>query len=232
MSFNVGGGFGGALSGAATGSAFGPIGSVIGGIGGLLTGGFGSSGPAPYEPTKLEEELEDYAFDQVKASKAKRKSIAAQFRNLLQGGNRGAAEAFLESQQNLYTNPNFITKRLTKSYKQPIDYGRGSYKTLADTLYGQQGIGLDEDTYSDFAKRAKGLNIRSPQAFADMIKQDMIASGKVKTPQQEMLSYMFGEPAKIPMKPEYGENAGRITNLYARYIPRAERNATASSSIA
>lgn len=225
MSFNVGGGFGGALSGAATGSAFGPIGSVIGGIGGLLTGGFGSSGPAPYEPTKLEEELgENYAFDQVKASKAKRKSIAAQFRNLLEGGNRGAAEAFLESQQNLYTNPNFITKRLTKSYKQPIDYGRGGYKTLADTLYGQQGIGLDEDTYSDFAGRAKGLNIRSPQAFADMIKQDMIASGKVKTPQQEMLSYMFGEPART--------SSGRITNLYDRYIPRAERNATASSSIA
>lgn len=224
-SFNAGGGFGGALSGAAAGSAFGPVGTVLGSVGGFLTGGFGSSGPAPYEPTKLEEELgENYAFDQVKASEAKRKSIAAQFRNLLKGGNRGAAEAFLESQQNLYTNPNFITKRLTKSYKQPIDYGRGSYKTLADTLYGEQGIGLDEDTYSDFAKRAKGLNIRSPQAFADMIKQDMIASGKVKTPQQEMLSYMFGEPART--------SSGRITNLYDRYIPRAERNATASSSIA
>lgn len=222
MSFNLGGGFGGALSGAATGSALGPFGTALGGITGFLTGGFGSSGPAPYEPTKLQEELEDYAFDQVKASKAKRKSIAAQFRNLLTGGNRGAAEAFLESQQNLYSNPNFITRKLTKSYKQPIDYGSSSYRTLADTLYGQQGIGLDEDTYSSFGERAKGLNIRSPQAFADMIKQDMIASGKVKTPQQEMLSYMFGEPAR--------DETGRITNLYKRYVPLAERRAAAAAS--
>lgn len=216
------GGVGGALSGAAAGSAILPgVGTALGFLGGGLSGLFGGAEAPEYEPTEVEKSFQKYALNRIKASKAARKAIGAEFRNLLSGDNRGAAEAFLESQRYLYSNPKFIEKKLAKSYRQPIDYDSSSYRTLADTLYGQQGIGLDEDTYSSFGERAKTLNIRSPQAFADMIKQDMIASGKVKTPQQEMLSYMFGEPARIPMKPEYGENAGRITNLYDRYIPRA-----------
>lgn len=222
MAFNVGGGFGGALSGAATGSALGPIGSVIGGIGGLLTGGFGGGGPEEYEPTELEAALAEYGPDQIKAVRAKRKAIAAQYQNLLTGGNRGGAEAFLEAERYKYTNPAFIDRKLKRSYKEPIDYSSGSYRALADSLYGQQGVGLGDDIYSEYGERAKGLNIRSPQAFADMVKQDMIASGKVKTAQQEMLSYMFGDPART--------SDGRVTNLYARYIPSTERKAAAAAS--
>lgn len=222
MSFDWGGGFGGALSGAATGSALGPIGTVVGGIGGLLTGALGGGGPAPYEPTDLEKELQGYALDQSKASKAKKKAVAAQFRNYVDAENRGAAEAFLEAERYKYTNPGFIDKKLRKSLRQPIDYSTGGYKTLADALYGQQGIAADEAAYADFGTRAKSLGIRSPQAYADMIKQDLIASGKVKTPQQEMLSYMFGEPAR--------DATGRITNLYDRYIPLAERRAASVAS--
>lgn len=225
MAIDWAGGIGGGLSGAAAGSAIFPgIGTAIGGLLGLGSGLFGGTEAPEYEPTDVEKGFQKYALNRIKASKAARKAIGAEFRNLLSGDNRGAAEAFLESQRYLYSNPKFIEKKLAKSYRQPIDYGSSSYRTLADTVYGQQGLGLDEDTYSSFSERAKGLNIRSPQAFADMIKQDMIASGKVKTPQQEMLSYMFGEPVRT--------SDGRITNLYDRYIPRAERNATTSSSIA
>jgi hypothetical protein len=49
-----------------------------------------------------------------------------------------------------------------------------------------------------------------------MVRQDMIASGKVMTPQQEMLSYMFGNPGR--------DESGRIQNTYKRYVPLSERN--------
>jgi len=38
----------------------------------------------------------------------------------------------------------------------------------------------------------------------------MIASGKVMTPQQEMLSYMFGMPGR--------DASGRITNTYKAVV--------------
>jgi hypothetical protein len=68
----------------------------------------------------------------------------------------------------------------------------------------------------NMVKRAKSLGIRSAQAFGDMVRQDMIASGKVMTPQQEMLSYMFGNPGR--------DESGRIQNTYKRYVPLSERN--------
>jgi hypothetical protein len=223
MAADWAGGIGGALSGAASGSAILPgIGTAVGAGLGLFSGLFGGAEAPEYEPTAVEKGFQKYALNRIKASKAAKKAIRAEFGNLLSGDNRGAAEAFLESQRYLYSNPKFIERKLAKSYKQPIDYDSDSYRSLADTLYKQQGIVSDEDTYGSFADRAKSLNIRSPQAFADMIKQDMIASGKVKTPQQEMLSYMFGEPAR--------DASGRITNLYDRYIPLAERRAAAAAS--
>lgn len=223
MAADWAGGIGGALSGAASGSAILPgIGTAVGAGLGLFSGLFGSPEAPEYEPTDVEKGFEKYAENRINASKAAKKAIGAEFRNLLSGDNRAAAEAFLESQRYLYSNPKFIEKKLAKSYRQPIDYGRSSYRTLADTLYKQQGIASDEDTYGSFVDRAKALNIRSPQAFSDMIKQDMIASGKVKTPQQEMLSYMFGEPAR--------DASGRVLNLYDRYIPLAERRAATAAS--
>ena len=105
MAFDIGGAFGGGLSGAATGSAFGPLGSIIGGIGGLVTGGLSGGGPQEYQPTELEEQFQKYALDRVKASKATKAAALAKFKNYVQTGNRGAGEAWLESQKDIYSNP-------------------------------------------------------------------------------------------------------------------------------
>lgn len=205
MAFDFGGSFGGALSGAASGSALGPWGTVAGLIGGGLFGGL-SGGPAEYQMTPLQEELNEYALRQTKASPQRKKSILSEFKAYKKSGNRGAAEAFLEQYRDRFSNPEFAEKRLAKSYKKPIDYNAGNFQDIAQSIYGQQGIGYSADEYGSFGERAKSLGIRSPQAFGDMLKKDLIASGKVMTPQQEMLSYIFGTPERDP--------TGRLTNRY------------------
>ena len=95
---------------------------------------------------------------------------------------------------------------LFRSYKSPIDYSTGGYWDTANQLYSQQGLGFSAQDFGNFVNQAKARNIRSPQAFGDMLKADLIAGGKVMTPQQEMLSYMFGEPGR--------DQTGKITNLY------------------
>jgi hypothetical protein len=206
MAFDLGGLFGGSLSGAAAGSAFGPIGTIggaiLGGVGGGLTGG----GPAEYQFSPLQKELMGYGYDQVKASPERKKAIREQFKSLRQGGNRGAAEAFLESYRDRFSNPEFIEKRLAKSYSKPVDYTGGGFQDIAQSIYGQQGVGYSSDGFTSFANRAKSLGIRSPQAFGDMLKQDLIASGKVMTPQQEMLANVFGTPER--------DLTGRLTGRY------------------
>lgn len=206
MSFSAGGSIGGLLSGAASGSAFGPIGSIFGGLLGGIGGGLTGGGPAEYQMTPLQEELNQYGFRQVKASPQRRKSILSEAKSLRQAGNRGAAEAFLESYRDRFSNPEFIEKRLAKSYKKPIDYTGSGFTDIAQSVYGQQGLGYSAEDYTSFGERAKALGVRSPQAFGDMLKQDLIASGKVMTPQQEMLSYIFGTPERDP--------TGRLTNRY------------------
>jgi hypothetical protein len=206
MAFDIGGAFGGGLSGAATGSVFGPIGSIIGGIGGLVTGGLSGGGPQEYVPTKLEEQFRNYALNRVQANKATKAAALAKYKSLAQSGNRGAAEAWLESQKDIYSNPEFALNRLKKSYKKPIDYSSDAYADIAKSVYGQQGLGFTGDEYNAFAGQAKARGIRSPLAFGDMLKQDLIASGKVMTPQQEMLSYIFGTPER--------DASGRLTNRY------------------
>jgi len=210
MAFDLGGLFGGGLSGAAAGSAFGPIGAIAGGILGGVGGGLTGGGPAEYQFSPLQEQLMGYGFDQVKASPERKKAIRSQFKSLRTKQNRGAAEAFLESYRDRFSNPEFIEKRLAKSYGKDIDFTAPSFHRMADQLYSQQGIGFTDPEYRNFAQRAKDLGIRSPQAFGDMLKQDMIASGKVMTPQQEMLSYMFGMPGR--------DASGRITNTYKAVV--------------
>jgi hypothetical protein len=166
--------------------------------------------------TPLQEELSAYGFDQVKASPQRKKAVKEQFKSLKQGKNRGAAEAFLESYKDRFSNPEFIEKRLAKSYGKDIDYGAPVFQNVSDQLYSQQGIDYFGDEFKEYGQRAKSLGIRSPQAFGDMVRQDMIASGKVMTPQQEMLSYMFGNPGR--------DESGRIQNTYKRYVPLSERN--------
>ena len=206
MAFDIGGAFGGGLSGAATGSVFGPIGSVIGGLGGLITGGLSGSGPQAYQPTEQEQAFMDYGLDRVQASKATKAAAIAKFKSLVKSGNRGGAEAYLESQKDIYSNPEFALNRLKKSYKKPINYNASKFGDIAKSIYGQQGLGFTGDEYTSFAKQAKAKGIRSPQAFGDLLKQDLISSGKVMTPQQEMLSYIFGTPER--------DASGRLTNRY------------------
>lgn len=206
MAFDIGGLFGGGLGGAAAGSAFGPIGAVAGGVLGGLGSAFGGGGPAEYQLTPLQEEQTKYAMKQMKASPKRKKAIKQQFKSLREGGNRGAAEAFLESYRDRFSNPEFIEKKLAKSYGKGVDFTGAGFADVAKSIYGQQGIGFTGEEYGGFADRAKALGIRSPQAFGDMLKQDLIASGKVMTPTQERLSYFFGAPTRDP--------SGRITNKY------------------
>ena len=207
---------GGGLSGAATGYAFGPIGTIAGGLLGGLGGAFGGGGPSEYQMTPLQEQLSSYGFDQVKASPKRKKAIKEQFNSLKKAQNRGGAEAFLEAYKDRFSNPQFIEKRLAKSYKKDIKYGAPVFQNVSDQLYSQQGIDYFGDEFKEYGQKAKSLGIRSPQAFGDMVRQDMIASGKVMTPQQEMLSYMFGNPGR--------DESGRIQNTYKRYVPLSERN--------
>jgi hypothetical protein len=207
MAFDWGGGLGGGLSGAAAGmGAFGPVGAAVGGIAGLLGGGISGGGPAEYEPSPLQEALAGYGFDQVKASPSLRRSIKKQFSSLKQGGNLGAAEAFLEAYRGRFSNPEFIEKRLAKSYGKPIDYSSGGFGDIAKSVYGSQGLGFTEEDYGNFASEAKALGIRSPQAFGDMLKRKLISEGKVATPAQEQLSYFWG--------PSGRDASGRLTNKY------------------
>lgn len=204
--FDFGSLIGGGLGGAAAGSAFGPFGAVAGGLLGGLGGAFGGGGPQEYQPTPLQEEQMDYAMKQMKASPQRKKAIKAQFKSLRDTGNRGAAEAFLESYRDRFSNPEFIEKKLAKSYKKDIDFGSPTFQNIADRLYKQQGIGYSGEDYGGFVEQARSMGVRSPQAFQDMLRQDMIASGKVMTPAQERLSYFFGPPTR--------DQSGQITNKY------------------
>lgn len=205
--FDIGSFFGGAGSGAATGlSVGGPLGAAVGGLLGGLGGGF-SGGQAPtYEPTPLQENLISYANKQLEAGKSTKRRIKAEANMLAKASGPGAAEAFLQSYVDRFSNPEFIEKKLKKSYKKDIDYGADSYWNIADQLYKQQGIGFTGDEYGGLVGAAKARGIRSPQAFGDMIKQQMITEGKVATPQQEMLGMMFGGIRRDP--------TGRVMDLY------------------
>jgi hypothetical protein len=178
---------------------FDPI-SMIAGIGTSAVGtGIGSlfGGGAPeYQPSPVMEEMGDYALEQIKASPSQKKAIKSQFKALKKSGNRGAAEAFLESYRDRFSNPAFIDKKLAKSYGKEVDYKSDPFQSAAQEVYGQQGLGYTGEDFETFIQRAKGKNIRSPQAFGDMLKQDLIAAGKVMTPQQEALSYIYGTPFK------------------------------------
>jgi hypothetical protein len=178
---------------------FDPI-SMIAGIGTSALGtGIGSlfGGGAPeYQPSPVMEEMGGYALEQIKASPSHKKAIKSQFKSLRESGNRGAAEAFLESYRDRFSNPAFIDKKLAKSYSKSIDYASDPFQAMAQEVYGQQGLGYGIPEYESFMERAKAKNVRSPQAFGDMLKQDLISSGKVMTPQQEALSYIYGTPTR------------------------------------
>ena len=217
--FDIGSFFGGAGAGAATGlSVGGPWGAAVGGLLGGLGGAFGGGQAPTYEPTPLQENLISYANKQIEAGKSTKRRIKAEADMLAKASGPGAAEAFLQSYVDRFSNPEFIEKKLKKSYKKDIDYGADSYWNIADQLYKQQGIGFTGDEYGDLVRAAKARGIRSPQAFSDMLKQQMITEGKVATPQQEMLGMMFGGIRRDP--------TGRISNMY----PKLNQNVSPTSS--
>lgn len=215
MAFDFGSFLGGAGSGAASGASIGgPWGAAIGG----LLGGFGSAfggGETPtYQPTPLQQNLIDYGTQQVTADESTRRRIKNAAKMYSRSGGPGAAESFLESYMNTFSNPKFISKALTRSYKKDVDYGSPAFWNTADQLYRSQGIGFTGDQYGSFVEAAKARGIRSPQAFGDMLKQQMITEGKVATPQQELFGAMFGG---LPR-----DASGKVLDLYPKLNMRTE----------
>ena len=155
------------------------LGGLAAGAGGSLVGGLLGGGGPTYEPSETMQDLSAYGRNQLRASKKQKKAIKAEARTY---ESPGAKEAFLQSYLDRFSNPEFIQKQLTRSYKQPIDYRSGGYRDLASFAYGQQGLSMPEKDFERYIDIAKATNVRSPEAFSDFIRQDMIASNLVKTP--------------------------------------------------
>jgi len=196
----------GASSGALAGMSLGPWGAAAGGLLGGIGGLFGGGDTLEYGLTPREEELQDYALNQVKAPPGQKRKIINKAKGFLEGGDRGAFEAYLEGLEGRYTNPEFIDKRLARSYRKPIDYYGDSYQATAKGLFGTQGLGFTPSEYDDFVAQAKAQKVRSAAAFGDLLKSNMIASGKVMSPNQQMLADIFGAPER--------DASGRLTGRY------------------
>jgi hypothetical protein len=157
--------------------------AILGGLaasaGGSLIGGAIGGGAPAYEPSKTMEDLSEYGRDQLRATKKQKQAIRAEAKTYT---SPGAKEAFLQSYLDRFSNPEFIQKQLTRSYKKPIDYQTGGYRELASRAYGLQGLEMPEQEFERYMGIAKATNVRSPEAFSDFVRQDLIASDKVKTP--------------------------------------------------
>jgi hypothetical protein len=214
--------FGSALSGAASGAlsgmSLGPWGAAAGGAlglaGGLFGGGgSGGGGTLEYGLTPREEELQDYAFNQVRATPTRKRVILNETKDLIRNKDRGAAEALLAGYVDRFTNPEFIEKRLSKSYARPVNYYSKNFQNIAKSIYNQQGIGYSPQDYDLLAKRAKSDNVRSGAAFENLLKSDLIASGRVMSDDQQMLSNIFGTPER--------DASGRLTGRYGTPVLNA-----------
>ena len=106
--------FGSALSGAASGALSGmslgtwgaAAGGALGLAGGLFGGGGGGGGGTlEYGLTPREEELQDYAFNQVRATPTRKRVIINEAKDLIKNKDPGAAEALLAGYVDSFTNP-------------------------------------------------------------------------------------------------------------------------------
>ena len=197
----------GASSGALAGMSLGPwgaaAGGLLGGLGGLFGGG---GGTLEYGLTPREEELQDYAFNQVRATPTRKRVIINEAKDLIKNKDPGAAEALLAGYVDRFTNPEFIEKRLSKSYARPVNYYSKNFQNIAKSIYNQQGIGYSPQDYDLLAKRAKSDNVRSGAAFENLLKSDLIASGRVMSDDQQTLSNIFGAAER--------NASGRLTGRY------------------
>ncbi len=156
-------------------------GSVLGGL-------FGGNDVPTYEPSELMKLLGGYAEKQIKPTKPQKQAILKEAATY---GSPGAKEAFLQSYVGKFASP-FIEKRLAKSYKTPIDFESGPYRDVASYAYGQQGLDLSEDAFQKYINLAKATGVRSPEALSDIVRSDLIASGKAKTPGDIEWEQRFG----------------------------------------
>jgi len=212
MNFNLGSFGGGVISGASAGSAFGPVGTGIGAfLGGAssLFGG-GGSGGTQFLPSELMKRYMDIGLAEVKPPKWQKKLAIQDFKTYKRAGDRGGAEDVLRSLTELYPTEKKFSKRLRKSLKKDVDFNTGKGFSLADQIYANAGLPLGIEEFETLSKRAKQSGIRGSAAFGDFLKQNLVAQGKIMTPQQEQLSYIFGSPRRITE----GEYAGRYTNDY------------------
>jgi hypothetical protein len=135
-------------------------------------------------------------------------------KSYLKGGDRGAFESYLEGLEGRYTNPEFIDKRLARSYREPINYYRNNYQATAKGLFGTQGIGFTPEEYDSFVDQAKAQKVRSAAAFGDLLKSNMIASGRVMS---DLISRgsadIFGTPER--------DASGRLTGRYGTPVLNA-----------
>jgi hypothetical protein len=215
--FNLAGAGGGLMQGASAGMSIGgPLGAAAGGLLGLGLGGFGGGDtvdPLEYGLTPREEKLQQYAFDQTKAPPEQKRKIVNKAKSYLKGGDRGAFESYLEGLEGRYTNSKFIDKRLARSYREPINYYRNNYQATAKGLFDTQGIGFTPEEYDSFVDQAKAQKVRSAAAFGDLLKSNMIASGRVMSDDQQRLSDIFGTPER--------DASGRLTGRYGTPVLNA-----------
>jgi hypothetical protein len=215
--FNLAGAGSGVMQGASSGMAIGgPWGAAAGALFGGLTGGFGGGGGGDaleYGLTPRERNLQQYAFDQTKAPPEQKRKEINKAKSYLAGGDRGAFESYLEGLGGRYTNSEFIDKRLARSYRKPINYYGDNYQATAKGLFGTQGIGFTPEEYDSFVDQAKAQKVRSAAAFGDLLKSNMIASGKVMSPNQQMLADIFGTPER--------DASGRLTGRYGTPVLNA-----------
>jgi hypothetical protein len=170
-------------------------GSLVASAGGSLLGGlFGGNDVPTYEPSPLMRSLEKYGEQQIKPTKRQKQAIRREANTF---GSPGAKEAFLQSYVGRFSTP-FIEKQLAKSYKTPIDFEGGPYRDVASYAYGQQGLTMPEDAFQQYINLAKATNVRSPEAFSDIVRSGMIASDMVKTPADIAWEQQYGNMPRDP----------------------------------
>jgi len=194
MAFNPGSFAGGIASGAGAGAAFGPwgagIGAALGGISSLFGGG--GSGGTQFLPSELMQRYMDIGLADVKPPKWKKKLDIQDAKMYLRSGDRGAYEDTLRGLTELYPTEKRYGKALRRSLKKDVDLSSGSTFDIADQIYENAGLTFTAPEFESMAKSAQKRGIRGGAAFGDFLKQNLMAQGKILTPQQEQLSYIFG----------------------------------------
>ena len=197
MAFNFGSVFGSGLSGAATGSAFGPVGAVIGGLGGVASSlfGGGGSGGTQFLPSELMQRYMDIGLAEVKPPRWQKKLDKQEFKNLVRYGDRGAAEDMFRGLAELYPTEKLYAKKLRRSLNKPVDLTGTGWDT-ANRIYENAGLRFTDNQFRSLANEAERLGVRGAAQFGDFLKQNLMAQGKILTPQQQALAPIFGTPRR------------------------------------